>query len=934
MELLRAIKLVRSVGGEPLFPPLDLRIHSGTRLGLVGANAAGKSTLLATLAGVTAPDEGTLRRAPGLRVGYLPQASEAYPPGADVWEVASGGLAAVRDAEASMRHWERRMAGAPQTDADDPDGGTSDGGTSDGRSSARPERQRQGATSQAATNKAATSQAPQRQVATSQAAEHRVPERQAAEDAYAEAVASFERLGGYAAEARLARSLANLGLPEERFGQPAEQLSGGERRRLALATAMAGEPELLLLDEPANHLDMAMRRWLAARLATWNGALVVVSHDRALLDGATNATLFLAGSGWELRRGNYARAAAARGQDLASSRKQERERQREAMRLQAMAQELASFGNRGAQRRKRAARRAAERAPQGSTTSATPGRTSGRPAGPPTGPTARAAGPMDVTLRSRSSRRSLHGSGPVDQRAERSGNLGASKENGAGGVGSLRLRTRELPGLSSGLHLEARHLLRRGVLDVPSVRLHAGERVALLGPNGSGKTTLLRMLAGDLPSEDPRAAVFTPPRLRLALVTQLERGMEDGVAALEQVERLVTRERAKALLAQVGIGPSAWDRAPEGLSGGQRARAGIALLMAREADILLLDEPTNDLDLQAVEALEEALLASDAAIIVATHDQRLAEALGGTVWGIADGRLDHYGDVAGYLLGRPSRSPRPPGPSGAPAGAPSVDTDRPAAAALDAAELDAVALDVAALDVAALDVVEALEEERKVIDDLLLDPSRLSDRDRARAGARLAELDDALAEAHDRRFPPPSPRFRVRERGHVVLADRIDDGLVALLSGTGGMQAVSGNAASAGEVGAPDDAGSAADSQRMARLLEALEMASEATPSLPFAWLRVRVARRLAHLALFEPPDARLVPLARTALLEGAARLTFTLTDAEALQAFSPLPLATPRLRSAGGAWWTWTSQAFLEAEGWRGARLDARPGTASEWAR
>ncbi len=788
MELLHLRHLTLLRNGEPLLADLDLRLRTGSRIGVVGSNGAGKSTLLSAVAGRLAPDDGAVLRPPGVRLGYLPQQLDELP-ASRVWEAAAAGLLAAREAEARLREEERRWA--------------------------------QDATSA---------------------------------DALAEALETFERLGGYRAEADLRETLAAVGFPESSYDRPTAQLSGGERRRLALAAALAGEPELLVLDEPTNHLDLAMRAWLGRRLARWRGAVLLVSHDRALLDSATDATLFLERGTWELRRSSYGRARAARDRDLRALRRRDAERRKEAERLRAMAEELGRRGDRSAVRRRRQAERRHQQAAA-------------------TAPEAGEASPTVLE--------------PVT-------------------------------GTRQGVLLEARHLRREGVLEVPYLRLEAGRRVALVGPNGSGKSTLLALLAGELASDDPAAELRYASGLRLAHLRQLDRGLGAGQPVVAQLEEAVGRGQARRLLAEVGVGADAWTRPPEALSGGERARAGLALLLARRADLVLLDEPGNDLDLAALEALEEALRGGSAGVVLATHDRRLAEAIADEVWAIRDGVLLRYADVAGYVAGAEplggitehaddlpdggsdeatataAQAP-PPRSDALPA---EVEREAPSATALGPVDDATAALRVR---------LERLEDERNAIERALEDPLRLADRERERLAARRAALEDELASAYDALLEPPAPRFRVRERGVEVHADRYGDGLLVMV--------------------VPGDQAAAAMDAAL-RALAGDPGAAARVAALPWPRAQVHRADRVGHIAVLEPGRSCLLPWARSCLVDAAAHFAFTLLDVRAVQHFTPGDLPGSRLTPAGDGWWSWGRADFLRAEGLedvRPARRGAR---------
>ncbi len=501
---------------------------------------------------------------------------------------------------------------------------------------------------------------------------------------YAQLTAQFEAAGGYEAEAALEKTLLEFGFAPERFGQSVTSLSGGERARLGLATALAARPEILLLDEPTNHLDLFARRTLAARLSAYPGALLLAAHDRALLDAVCTHVVYLEGGEVTLYRGNYSVFRARQEGARRGALKRARESAKETARLQTSAQRLRSWGTEAAQRQRKSLERRLELVP---------------------------------TF--------------LEEKTP-----------------SLNLR----PAAARGTLASAKHLSKkfgdRVVLDDATLRLEAGDKVALLGPNGSGKTTLLNILAGVTESDDPRVELVWHPTTRTKLFDQHTRGVAAGEAPLAQLERYVSSARARQLLALVGLPPETWEKPPDTLSGGERARLGLALLVAGEANLLLLDEPTNDLDLAMTELLEASLASTEAAVLFVTHDERLAESVATRVWSLDGGKLVEYrGGLQGYLKGVRRLEPEP----------------EQAPQSLDEAEADE-------------DVLERLEDERVKLETRLLDPLRLGERERDRAEARLRELFNELSEHYNAALPPPLPRYRAASRGVVVTTNGFANG--------------------------------------------------------------------------------------------------------------------------------------------------------------
>ncbi len=412
---------------------------------------------------------------------------------------------------------------------------------------------------------------------------------------YADALEAFEQAGGYSADARAGRTLAALSL-DEFLMREAVTLSGGERTRLALACAIVNQPDLLVLDEPTNHLDIRMREWLEACLRDYPGAVLIVSHDRALLDAVAQET-------WRLERGTLAQFKGgwtkARLQQLEQRRVQSRQHRlgrAEVNRLERAAGQMAQWGRQNDKLARRA--RAIEKRVERSRESL-----------------------VEAPLRERKIAMSIE-------------------------AGKTRAR----------LLLRAEHLFKRygsrSILADANLRVRAGDRIALIAPNGAGKTTLLRLLMGEIISDPPENTVQDDlgPLVRFsdgvqpASFDQTYHGLRPDQPVFKQLAARVGETGAKALLGRYGFKPEDWPKLPRELSGGERARAGLALIAATRADLLVLDEPTNHLDVEALESLEDALHAYPGSIVFVTHDRAFVKAVASRVLTIHESRLIEFPD--------------------------------------------------------------------------------------------------------------------------------------------------------------------------------------------------------------------------------------------------------------------------------------------------
>jgi ATP-binding cassette, subfamily F, member 3 len=400
-------------------------------------------------------------------------------------------------------------------------------------------------------------------------------------DRYAAAQSRLEHAGGWNWRARALAPLHGLGFRDDQLDRPLTSFSGGELTRASLARALAGDPDLLLLDEPTNHLDIASLEWLEGYLTGLDAAVVLVAHDRWFLEAVGTSVLEL-----EAGRGRFfpgpwhawRRELAAR--EIALGKAIDKQ-QREIARMERFVERFRYKATKARQAQSRVKR----------------------------------LDKMQRIERDPSDTRSL---GFTFGSAERTGRVVVEMEHG-------RL---EVPG--------------RTLLEDGEFWLERGEHVSLVGPNGVGKTTLIDALAGR--REPHGGRVRTGHNVRLGYLSQHGEELGTGGTALEAAQRAtgLTPNKARALLGRFLFSGEEAEKPLDGLSGGERRRLSLAVLVASGANALVLDEPTNHLDLDAREALEDALQAFDGAVLLVSHDRALLDAVGTRTVAFEDGRLRSY----------------------------------------------------------------------------------------------------------------------------------------------------------------------------------------------------------------------------------------------------------------------------------------------------
>ena len=440
-------------------------------------------------------------------------------------------------------------------------------------------------------------------------------------DSYSRAQARLEHAGGYNWRERAMSVVRGLGFSDPDLDRALRTFSGGELTRASLARTLAGDPDLLLLDEPTNHLDIESLEWLEERLVSVDAAVVLVAHDRWFLEAVGTAVLELeAGRSRYFKGPWHAWRKEKAARELALGRAIERQ--------QAEIERLERFVTRfRAGTRSRQAQARAKRLEKIETVSRDP-----------------AAG---------------RGLGFSFEKATRAGR--------------------------TVLELE-RATLRAGdklLLEDAELWLERGEHVTLVGPNGAGKTTLIDTLAGARELE--RGKLRRGHNVVVGYLSQHAEELGTTGSVLEAAQRAtgLTPNKARALLGRFLFSGAEAEKPLEGLSGGERRRLSLAVLVSSGANFLIIDEPTNHLDIESREALEDALRGFDGTLLLVSHDRALLDAVGTRTIAIEARRLTSYmGGWADYARVRQERKaaaatskPKPKAPARAKA-KPTVSKDR------------------------------------------------------------------------------------------------------------------------------------------------------------------------------------------------------------------------------------------------------------------
>ena len=543
MHILRVNSITVNFAGRELYQGLSWAIGDRDRVALVGPNGAGKSTLFSVLLGDVEPDKGNVWRQTGARIGYLPQ-DISLPPESSLIDVAMIKPPELAETERELSAIEEQLAD-PAVYGD----------------------------------------------------EDRLARTLTAHEAK---LAQYERMNGSRHASHVRELLAMLGFKADDYDLPTSALSGGQKKMVALVRLAVSAPDILLLDEPDNHLDMHGKNQLERFILNYRKSIVLISHDRYLLDEVATQTAELENGKLTIYHGNYSYYVNERELRRLRQRQQYVTQQKEIARIEAMIDRFERWAKQVLSRKHMLAARQRRRMLQ-----------------------------------------KMEERGEVIEKVFESKLMDFKVEGWRGSKKALELVDVAQSFGGQPLIRDANLLLRHG------------ERVGLIGPNGAGKTVLLRMILGELA---PSAGeIKVGPSIRIGYYSQEHQTLEAWLdrTPLDLIRNLQNSSEQSGVnfLLRMAFSYEQAHQPIRTLSGGERSRLQLAQVMLKQPNLLLLDEPTNNLDIASVEVMEDALDEFVGAVLIVSHDRYFLDQTVDRVVEICAGELREFpGGYTEYLV--------------------------------------------------------------------------------------------------------------------------------------------------------------------------------------------------------------------------------------------------------------------------------------------
>lgn len=531
MILLQANNVMRRFGADVLFHDINLQIQEHGRTALVGRNGAGKTTLLKMIAGITSPDEGTISKSKDLTIGYLAQ-DQGLDSQNSIWAELDLVFAPLHKMEKQIHQLENQLASLdPAT-----------------------------------------------------------KEFQLTTEKYSQLQSAFKKQGGFEYESRMRGILKGFGFEEADYQTAINSLSGGQKTKLALAKILLQSPDLLILDEPTNHLDMNVLAWLEDYLKSYQGALLVVSHDRYFLDRVVSDIYDLDNHTLRHYTGNYTQFMQHKQEWLTAEWKHYEQQQKKIAKLE-------DFVNRNIVRASTTKRAQARR---------------------------KQLEKMDRMDRPETDDRSIHFHFHSDKD---SGNEVMDVDRAVVGYNDQKLA---------------------GPL---SFSVRKPQRVGIIGPNGIGKSTLLKSILDRIPLIS--GSIKLGANLQIGYYDQEQQQLHPEKSVLNEVwddHSNVPEKDIRSLLGSfLFVGDDVYKLVHD-LSGGEKARLELTKLSFKPINFLILDEPTNHLDIDSREVLENAINEFSGTVLFISHDRYFINQVATDVLDMSATGIKHYeGDYDDYL---------------------------------------------------------------------------------------------------------------------------------------------------------------------------------------------------------------------------------------------------------------------------------------------